>query len=784
MHKLQWARLCRASTLGSVCALITACAGKTDGGDPLEQHADELQVQGSHSEALTSGASCDALLARLQHDLLDQLEARAEELRRGNTIYYGGGVFIDDEPLAVPPQGTPAPANGNDGADPISAPLAPGGGFSETTQQVEGVDEGDFVKTAGDDIYLLHGQTLYVLDAVPALETRIAGSLTLEGEPSELLVHEGKLVVFSYVYGDLQGATYPGYDYYYYPTYTKLTVIDVAGDAPEVVRESYVEGDFASSRRHDGVVRALVRHSSKAQLDYPSIDYVNPFGDPYSQAQVDLQVDLWVELVTDAILHSSLDDYLPSRFERVGGTLQEQPVACKDYWLPAPGLTQAGASSLISLDLDVPDEPLRSTTVIGYADRLYANDDVALITQYDYRYYGFGPGSAELPSQQTYIHAFDLAGSETRYRATGSVAGYIQSQFSLDESDGVVRVSTTEERYLTRPSEGGVSIIASEGPVSRVVTLGAEGKRLVELGRTPDFGESEQIYATRFIGDRGYVVTFRQIDPLFVLDLADASAPHIAGELKIPGFSNFLYPLPDHHLLSIGQEANANGVTQGVALQIFDVRDAAAPSLAHKYVISGDGYSAANYDHRAISFHPEQDLVAFPYQSYAPPANRIEVFHVSVEDGINRVGAVAAHEEPRSLEECLRIFGYPSDPAFLEQLEQDPVWRDSILRECTYYYQESFRRALFRADDLYAIGTEHVGAYALDALDAPLARVELPAAYYGGGIIAPGAGGGSGFAGSGGAAGTGGSFGGGGEPSDIPLSESGSAGAGGAPADD
>jgi hypothetical protein len=776
MHKLQWARLCRASTLSSVCALITACAGRTPGEDTLERQADELQVQGSHGEALTSGASCDALLGRLQSDLLDQVEARAEELRRGNTIYYGGGVFIDDVvPAGESPAPTPAPpASGvaNDSGSPL---LGPGPAFSETTQQVDGVDEGDFVKAAGDDIYLLHGQTLFVLDAVPAVETRIAGSLTIEGEPTELLVHEGKVVVFSYVYGELQGATSPGYYYYYYPAYTKLTVIDVAGDTPEVVRESYVEGDFASSRRHDGVVRALVRHSAKAQLDYPSIAYVNPFGDPYSQAQVDLQVDLWVELVTDAILHSSLDDYLPSRFERVGGTLRELPVACSDYWLPAPGLTQAGASSLISLDLDALDAPLRSTTVIGYADRLYANDDVALVTQYDYRYYGFGPGSDELPSQQTYIHRFDLSGADARYRATGSVAGYIQSQFSLDESDGVVRVSTTEERYVTQPSEGGVTIIAWQGPVSRVVTLGAQGKQLVELGRTPDFGESEQIYATRFIGDRGYVVTFRQVDPLFVLDLADARAPRIAGELKIPGFSNFLYPLPDHHLFSIGQEADANGVTQGVALQIFDVRDAAAPSLAHKHVIVGDGYSAANYDHRAISFHPEQDLVAFPYQSYATPSNSLELFHVSAADGISRLGAIAASDEPRTLEECLRIVGYPSDAAFLEQVEQDPAWRESILRDCAYYYQESFRRGLFRGDDVYAIGSERVRAYALAALTAPLAEVELPPAYYGGGIIAPGAAGG-GFGGS--------SFGGGGEPSELPSSESGSAGAGGAPAAD
>jgi uncharacterized secreted protein with C-terminal beta-propeller domain len=774
MHKLQWARLCRVATLSCVPALITACAGQTDDQDALAQRADDLQGEGSHAAALTSGGSCDALLVRLQQDLLEQVDARAEELRRGNTIYYGGGVFIDDA-LPADADSAPSLAPVSPGvANDAGALLAPAGNFSQTTLQVEGVDEGDIVKADGDDLYLLHGRTLYVLDAVPAVETRIAGSLEIEGAPTELLVHDGKVVVFSYVYGDLQTPDNPSYYYYYYPTYTKLTVIDVTGETPDVVRESYVEGDFGSSRRHDGVVRALVRHGVKAQLDYPSIAYVNPFGDPYSQAQVDLQVDLWVQLVTDAILHSSLEDYLPSRFERVGGTLQQQPLACNDYWLPAPGLTGAGASSVISLDLDDLAGPLHSATVVGYADRLYANDDVVLITQYDYRYYGFRQDSEELPSQQTFIHRFDLDGAEARYRATGRVDGYIQSQFSLDESDGVVRVSTTEERYVRRPLEDGVTILTSDGPISRVLTLGAQGKQLVELGRTPDFGATEQIYATRFIGDRGYVVTFRQVDPLFVLDLSDARAPRIAGELKIPGFSNFLYPLAEHHLLSIGQDADERGVAQGLALQIFDVRDAAAPSLAHKYVILGEGYSEASYDHRAISFHPEQDLVAFPYQSYTTGARSLEVFRVSPDDGISRVGGVPASDEPRSYEECLIIMGYPTDPAFLEQLEQDPAWRESILRECTYYDQESFRRGLFRADDLYAITTERVAAYELDQLDAPpVAEVELPDAYYGGGIIVPPS---AGFAGSG--------FGGGGGSADDPASEPPTAGgAGGAPAD-
>src|SRR5690606_5739191 len=114
--------------------------------------------------------------------------------------------------------------------------------------------------------------------------------------------------------------------------------------------------------------------------------------------------------------------------------------------------------------------------------------------------------------------------------------------------------------------------------VSRVVTLGVDGDRLEVLGSTEDFGETERIFATRFIGDRGYVVTFRQTDPLFVIDLSDPADPHVTGELHIPGFSNYLFPLDDDHLFAIGRDATEDGRVQGLALQIFDVSDPAAPA--------------------------------------------------------------------------------------------------------------------------------------------------------------------------------------------------------------
>lgn len=776
-----------ASILGWAYTLgLAACNGKVDE-DSLGQGGGDLQSNsGSHQAGLSSGANCDRLLEHFQAELLQRVEERAESARQG-VNYYGGGNPL----LAGVGDSAPAPSSPQAGVSVSEASSggSPSAGFSDTTVQVPGVDEADFVKSDGDRIYLLQGPTLYVLGAASANATEILGTLAIEGDASDLFVHDGKVVVFSRFSGALPGtdqSAYPYY-YYYYPTYTKLTVADVASGVPQVLRESYVEGNYVSSRRHDGAVRAIVQQTSKAQLDYPSVSYVDFLGHAYSQEEIDLQVDLWASLATDTIEDSVIEDYLPSELERVDGALVKQAPRCADYWLPGPGLTQAGATSVVTLDLDQVDEPLRHTTVLGYADRVYANDEAVLLTQTDYRYY-----TGELSQLQTNIHRFDLAGLATSYAASGSFAGAVQSQFSLDELAGVIRVSTTENNWrgvamplsdIAGAGGGSTGPVVASGPVSRILTLGKQGRRLVELGRTPDFGSGEQIYATRFLGDRGYVVTFRQIDPLFVVDLADPAKPTIAGELKVPGYSNFLFPLPDHHLLALGQDADSNGFVQGLALQIFDVRDPNAPSLAHKYTFPQPGGSDASYDHRAITFHPDQNLIALPFQDYQTGQSTLEVFRFSTSDGFTRLGGVQPPSRELSSPECLRLMGYPSDPDFLEQIASNPDSYSYIFEQCRYYSQPALRRGLFRGNDVYAVSTLNVADYSLDHLEGPpLSQVDLPPAYpyyypyYGGGMNA-GSAGAAGSVGMAGSAGTGGIAGSAGAAGSVGMA--GSAGAGG-----
>jgi hypothetical protein len=776
------------------------------------------------------------LLTRIQDSILVQLGERAGELSRGEVDYNGrpgmavgngagggaagtgGSVDVDDAPPGGP-QVTPG-SSGDDGAElpttptnnggptpsptpPSANPNDPGGesgGFSGTTVQVKDVDEADIVKTDGDRIFVLHGGTLFVVAGWPANATQILGSSLIEGTPAEMFVKDGKAVVFSRVYGDLANASMPADSYYYgYSSYTKITVLDVAGAAPSVLRESFIEGDYNAARRHDDVVRAVVQDGFKIpQLGSPNIEYRDPFGQPYPQADIDAQVDTWLERTTRSIRNTDLGDWLPREFSVQNGSLVAVAPRCADYYSPDPGLTQSGVTSVVTLDLADVAAPFGGATVLGNAERVYSNEDVLLITQTDYRF--SYDADATL---QTIIHRFDIGGADTTYTASGAVPGTIHDQFSLDERNGVIRVSTTEQAAWrgggvaqpgvavpTEPpsastsspgmSAGGApadpppdvpttdaDTAAAEGTnpapdeavapeplpsmpaplpqtpssVSRVLTLGVNGDSLEVLGSTDDFGASEQIFATRFIGDRGYVVTFRQTDPLFVIDLSDAADPRVVGELHIPGFSNYLFPLDDDHLFSIGRDATAEGFVQGLALQIFDVSDPAAPALAHRYVFPDTGDSPANVDHRAIAFHPDRGVVAFPHMSWQTGESTLEVFQISSATGFARLGGMGMTDE-LDLDECLvKYFGYVDGPE-LEQLRaqvaNDPVWQRDILSSCRY--QHVFRRGLFRDDFVYGISNTGIYVYDITEMAAgALSSLSLPAEVYvngayGGGI--------------------------------------------------
>ena len=208
--------------------------------------------------------------------------------------------------------------------------------------------------------------------------------------------------------------------------------------------------------------------------------------------------------------------------------------------------------------------------------------------------------------EQQMVYKFSL-GTPIAYEGRGFVPGHLLNQFSMSEKDDYLRVATTEGQSWW-----------NQGTNNSVYTLKEHNATLQIHGTLSGLGhKSESIRAVRFMGDRGYVVTFEQTDPLYTLDLSDPEAPKSVGELQIPGFSEYLHVVDENRVISVGRDADENGRSQGLQLQLFDVSDFANPQLADKVQI-GDSvtYSEAEYNHKAFAYRSSDMTLGIPYRNY------------------------------------------------------------------------------------------------------------------------------------------------------------------------
>jgi uncharacterized secreted protein with C-terminal beta-propeller domain len=225
----------------------------------------------------------------------------------------------------------------------------------------------------------------------------------------------------------------------------------------------------------------------------------------------------------------------------------------------------------------------------------------------------------------TAIHKFDISGPvQTEYRGSGEVSGFLLSEWALSEYHGVLRVVSTETPAWW--GRGGDS-------ESFVTTLRQKDGALNQAGRVGELGKGDRVYSVRFVGDVGYVVTFKQIDPLYTLDLSDSEHPRVVGEVKIPGYSAYLHPIGEDLLLGIGQDATEQGRPTGTQLSIFDVSDLKHPTRLWRASL-GQGWSAAESDHHAFLFWPKTGLVVVPFDQ------RAVGFRVGRARGIDEIGRI------------------------------------------------------------------------------------------------------------------------------------------------
>jgi len=223
--------------------------------------------------------------------------------------------------------------------------------------------------------------------------------------------------------------------------------------------------------------------------------------------------------------------------------------------------------------------------------------------------------------EHTILLVYDLDGTTSTPMSIGDVPGSLLNQFSMDHAivDGVdyLRVATTswgkwgwiedEERWgQTVLSESQVSVLEMD-------TSGSNDGVMKIVGQQKEIGLGERIFACRFYGDKAYVVTFRQIDPFYTLDMSDPRNPVIKGELKIPGFSNYLHPINDYLILSIGRAATDEGRQLGLKIELFNVTNFSKPESVNQYVEEDDSAgSDAQFDHRAFRYLTESQLLIVP----------------------------------------------------------------------------------------------------------------------------------------------------------------------------
>lgn len=520
----------------------------------------------------------------------------------------------------------PAPAD-LPAEDPLSSD-----DHSETNVQVLGVDEADVVKTDGRFIYTVNGGFLAIVDARTLEEVYREEA---DGTAVGLYLRGDRLTVISY-HWDLKPLQIPSgvklesdsFMYWYgglYPNevdeYVKLRVLDVSERAaPAMLEETRVDGWYRDSRAIGD--RIYLVTSSVLTTPAPRLVADGPAHVKYESKDSYMR---WLS-------SGGLEGFEPGFTSRgadgssVSGTL----VDGDDLWIRASEpnyyYQEMISVSLLNIGDDRPDD-VDATSIMGWSPTLYVSADAMYLTQYG----RYEPGVGVL----TDIIKLGLGTDAVSLQATGRVFGEILNQFSMDEHEGYFRCVTNQWTY--------------QGQANNLFILDQVGSELRLAGSIEGFAPGERIYSARFTGDRGYVVTYVQVDPLFTLDLSNPLAPKIVGELKIPGFSNYLHPVGDHYLLGLGKIVDANNRPTGVQLSLFDVSDLANPTRTAVYTVSdSDAWSdsIAQYNHHAFAWFPAQGILAFPVQEYRfgdiyTYSERMEVVRVDVEQGtITRLGAV------------------------------------------------------------------------------------------------------------------------------------------------
>jgi hypothetical protein len=489
------------------------------------------------------------------------------------------------------------------GAEAVADDAASGApSITSTNLQEAGVDEPDLVKTDGDRIVVVSGQRIHLL-TIDGGNLELRSTIDLPVWSDHVFLVGDRVTVVATQWGGVipLGVDAVESDIAPFPQLPTTTIVEIdISDItqPVVARTLEMDGRYVSSRLVDGAVRIVLSSGPTG------FAWVYPEGSGLRAERAAEQAN------RQLILDSTVDNWLPYYIlsDGDGGVIAEgTAVDCSRVSHPEEfsGLTALSLITLTPEGLDIAD----ATAVFADGETVYSSTDAAYVATTawtDPERIGSGGGGSGDDGVTTQIHRFALSPLSADYTGSGEVDGYLLSQWSMSEHDGHLRVATTSQ-----PAWWG----DDGSSASAVTVLEVEPDALIPVGSVGDLGKGERIYAVRFIEDTGYVVTFRQVDPLYVIDLSDPEAPSLTGELKIPGYSAYLHPVGDGLLLGVGQDAEEDGGTVGAQVSLFDVTDPGDPQRTDNHTVK-DAWSEVEADHHAFLFDPAHRIAVVPLQQW------------------------------------------------------------------------------------------------------------------------------------------------------------------------
>ena len=552
---------------------------------------------------------------------------------------------------------------------PTSAPAASKGSsasdYSQTNIQVKGVDEADFVKNDGKYIYIVSGNRLLIADSYPPKDASIVYEGSIKGQGcSALFLKDDMLVVFSNHYTERwitpakTTAPVPVTE-----QITLATVYDISErNNPKILREIQLPGTYENSRMIGDYIYAVSRNS----------------------------VSGYSENIMPVV--------------RQDGEIIAKP----DVWCPPINEYNYVMHTVTSFCIKDGKDVKSGAFLTGWDNTLYVSENNIYMAYERYLPYssdfGIEPAADDAASsyeerQNTVIHRFSIDKGDIKYRATGTVSGSLLNQWSLDEFEKNLRVATTVSGYGNDESF----------MYSCVYVL---DESLKTIGRLEHIAPDERIYSARFTGDLLYLVTFKQMDPFFVIDLSNPRQPGILGELKIPGYSDYLHPYDKTHIIGIGKSTEENkwgGVTaSGLKIALFNVADLNNPVLDDEIIIGESGTnSEVLSDHRAFLFDYNKNIMVIPVYEIT----KVPVEDSRYEDSYSRGSWNGAY-----------VFGVGPDYKFILK---GKVQQELTENKNYWYSHNPVRRPVFMDDYLYTISNSRIVMSDLNNLSEIINTLEI-----------------------------------------------------------